>query len=146
MKILKKITSTKWLFYVLQWTWGILMNIVGGLAAIVLLCMGKKPELFHNCLFFKAGKNWGGLNLGMFCVVDKNASHSTYCHESGHALQNCLWGVLFPFVIGIPSAIRYWYRIFRIWYFSKKGTAITLKPYSAIWFEHQADEYGTLLY
>lgn len=31
-------------------------------------------------------------------------------HEYGHGIQHLWWGPLFPFVIGIPSAARYWLR------------------------------------
>lgn len=43
-----------------------------------------------------------------------------------------IWGPLFPFVIALPSAIRYHYQNWR----SKKG--LENKPYDAIWFEGQA--------
>ena len=32
-------------------------------------------------------------------------SEAAQIHEAGHGVQNCLWGVLFPFIIGIPSLI-----------------------------------------
>lgn len=43
-----------------------------------------------------------------------------------------------PFVIAIPSAIRYWYRTFK--YSKKKIKAPT--SYDSVWFEGQATEYG----
>ena len=58
-------------------------------------------------------------------------------HEFGHSLQNCLWGPLFPFVIAIPSATRYWYRDIS----AKKGNKPTT-DYDAVWFEGQATEWG----
>jgi hypothetical protein len=45
-------------------------------------------------------------------LCDENAGEHTMAHECGHGLQNCIWGPLFPFVIAIPSAVRYWYREF----------------------------------
>ena len=31
-------------------------------------------------------------------------------HEGGHGIQNIIFGVLMPFLVSIPSFIRYWYR------------------------------------
>lgn len=45
-----------------------------------------------------------------------------------------------PFVICIPSAIRYWYREF-IWHFNKEKFN-KLPEYDAIWFEGQATKWG----
>lgn len=55
-------------------------------------------------------------------------------HEYGHSIQNIIFGPLFPFVIGIPSALRYWYRELN----SEKITT----PYDAIWFEGWASKLG----
>jgi hypothetical protein len=57
-------------------------------------------------------------------------------------LQNLIWGPLFPFVIAIPSAIRYWYRELKYY---RKG----LYPdtdYDSIWFEGQATKWGNKVY
>ena len=51
---------------------------------------------------------WGGLELGCFFICSEGPTEHLLAHEAGHGLQNCLWGPLFPFVIMIPSAIRYW--------------------------------------
>ena len=45
-----------------------------------------------------------------------------------------------PFVICIPSAIRYWYREF-IWHCNKEKFN-KLPEYDAIWFEGQATKWG----
>lgn len=125
------------LFYVLSFTWGIIMSIIG--AIILLYCaIFTEVHMFHGRLYGVIGKtNWGGMNAGCFFFVCPNAPESTKAHECGHSLQNCIFGPLFPFIIGIPSAVRYWYRI----YLSKVKKQ-TLKPYDSIWFEHQATEWG----
>jgi hypothetical protein len=33
----------KTLFYVLSWTWGIIMTLIGAIVALVLIIAGKKP-------------------------------------------------------------------------------------------------------
>ena len=126
----------KTLFYILSVIWGLPMTLAGGLTAIVLMIAGFKPKRYGWCYYFEIGKNWGGLELGIVFLVNKNSSMHTRNHEHGHALQNCLWGPLMPFVISIPSAIRYWVREFQ----QRQGKV--LKPYDSIWFEGQATQWG----
>jgi len=91
------------------------------------------------------GGNWGGLDLGAVSLCggyttecpDETWFQHTRRHEFGHSLQNLIWGPLFPFVIAIPSAIRYQYQNYR----SRKG--LPNKDYDAIWFEGQATKWGT---
>lgn len=132
---MEQIVKNKKLYYTLQFTWGLLMNIVGILVFAVLIIFGrKKPRKFYNCWYIVVGKRWGGLELGTFFLIDADESLHTKYHESGHAIQNIIWGPLYPFVIGIPSALRYWYRVL---------TPNTKHPhYDSIWFERQATEWG----
>lgn len=124
-------------FYILSWTWGLPMTLIGAITALVLMISGKQVKKWGYCYHIEVGKHWGGLNLGMFFLTDRNTSPHTKNHEYGHAIQNCYWGVLMPFVIGIPSATRYWYRLIK----HKLGYKITTSYYD-IWFEKQATELG----
>lgn len=133
MKALKGI-----LFWVASCTWGVIMTLIGAIVAIVLLVTGHKPHRFHYLIYFEVGSGWGGVELGAFFVVSRDASLHTKQHESGHGLQNIMLGVFMPFVICIPSAIRYWWRHFQI----KKGRGATLPPYDSIWFEGWATRLG----
>lgn len=103
----------RFLFYFLNLTWGLPLNIVGGLVALVLVIARKKPKRWGDCFYFEVGENWGGLELGIFFLTSKNPSIHTRNHEHGHAIQNCFFGVLMPFIVNIPSAIRYWLRKFK---------------------------------
>ena len=114
------------------------MNIVGFIVALLLLCVGKRPKRWGDCFYFEVGKNWGGLELGIFFITDRYAGASTRNHEHGHAIQNCFFGFLMPFIVGIPSAVRYWYRRIR----TKKGLPNNTE-YDDIWFEGQATRLGT---
>ena len=102
--ILKRI-----LFYVVSFTWGGLMSLIGLLTILILLPFGKL-HIYHGRLYMRIGERWGGVELGCFFLCDKTAGEHTLAHECGHGLQNCLWGPLMPFVVCIPSAVRYWYR------------------------------------
>lgn len=88
------------------------------------------------CYYLNIGKSWGGLELGMFFLVDEHDSVATKWHEHGHGVQNCFWGPLMPLVISIPSAIRYHYRN------NQKKKGIKLPPYDSIWFENDATRTG----
>ena len=122
------------LFYILNFTWGLPMTLIGGIACLVLIGCGKLPTVHGGCLCFTVGKNWGGVSLGLVMIVSERATENTKNHELGHALQNAVYGVFMPFIVSIPSAVRYWYR--------RGKDPATLPPYDAVWFEGQATEWG----
>jgi hypothetical protein len=126
----------KWQFYLLSFTWGIIMSSIGCLASLVLLACGYKPRKNQYGWCFEVGKNWGGCELGCMCITNTNPSEHTLNHEFGHAIQNCYFGP-FMIIISLMSAARYQYR--RL--LKKKN--IVLPPYDSIWFEGQATKWGT---
>ena len=125
-------------FYALSFTWGILMTLAGCFVAAVLIIAGYRPKKYGYCWYFEVGEGWGGLEMGIFFLVSKDASEHTKMHEHGHGFQNCMYG---PAMVGISiaSAVRYWYREFK---YHRKG----LTPptaYDDIWFEGEATKLGT---
>lgn len=136
----------KKIVYILYWfwslTWGILISLIGFFAACGLTISGHKPKHFGPNVCFTVGKNWGGVNFGPFFITSEDDFEYVKYHESGHGLQNLIWGPLFPFVIAIPSAIRYWYRELK--YYRKGLTPKT--DYDSIWFEGQATRWGNKVY
>lgn len=126
-----------WAFYLLSWTWGLPMTLLGALTAVALLLTGHKCRKWGCCRYFEVGENWGGMELGMFFLVNRGSSEQLRCHEHGHGLQNCLLGPLMPFVVSIPSAVRYWYRELG----ERRGRK-ALRAYDAVWFEGQATRLG----
>lgn len=126
-------------FYILSCTWGLPMTFIGALAALILCAAGYKPQKWGYCYYFEVGDNWGGCELGMFFLKSKTDSTYIKNHEHGHAIQNCYFGFLMPFIVCIPSAIRYWYREYLI----RVKKAAELCPYDDIWFEGQATQLGT---
>lgn len=103
MKTIKNI-----LFWILSWTWGLPMTLFGAIGALVLIIAGYKPQKFHQYIYFRVGESWGGLEAGPFFFMDKTAGYSTQAHEAGHGIQNIIFGPFMPFVVSIPSAMRYW--------------------------------------
>lgn len=61
-------------------------------------------------------------------------------HECGHGIQNIIFGPLFPFLVAIPSVIRYWYR--EVIWRKDRERYFQLPKYDDIWFEGQATRWG----
>lgn len=129
MKNLKKIK--KWQFYLLSFTWGLPMSIIGCLVFLVLRIWGFKPKKYGHAYYIEIGKGWGGLELGWLFLTGVNGRESTKQHELGHAYQNaCMLGWFMP-IFSIISAVRYWLDRF--------GVKI---DYYGWWFESQASKIG----
>ena len=105
MKTIKTI-----LFWIMSCTWGIIMTLIGLLTALGLIIAGNKPKRFGYGFYFEVGKEWGGVSLGPVFLTEEFADNSLKQHEAGHGVQNIWFGPFMPFVIGIPSMIRYWFR------------------------------------
>lgn len=126
----------KKLYYLLSLTWGLPLTIVGGLFALALMGSGFTPRRYGGCVYFEVGEGWGGLNLGLVFLCQVGAPDTLKTHEFGHSIQNCMWGVLMPFVVVLPSMTRYWLREI------KAARGANLPPYDAVWFEGQATKFG----
>lgn len=135
----KFLLKHKWLYYILSYTRGILMNLVGLLASLVLILIRQKTSLYAGIWCFKVGRGWGGISLGSMFITDTYSFDSLKGHEFGHTVQNAIFGPLFIFLIAIPSCIRYWHYNRCV----KKGKDHS--PYDAIWFEGSATEIGTYI-
>lgn len=132
----KPIMRHKWLYYLLNFTWGLPMTLVGLIALLFLLPM--HPKRFCNCICVRTKGSWGGLSLGIVAIRDTISTELITCHEYGHTFQNAIFGPFMPFVVTIPSAIRYWHRYFK---YERKGI-MPVTDYDAIWFEGTATELG----
>ena len=134
------------LYWIGQLTWGIIMSLIGLITALICIIF-LKGKVHRNGFTFivEVGGNWGGINLGCVSLCggyttvcpNENWFQHTRRHEFGHSLQNLIFGPLFPFIVAIPSAIRYHYQNYR----SSKG--LPNKEYDAIWFEGMATKWGT---
>lgn len=124
-------------FYILSFTWGLPLTLAGLTVAAVLLCTGKKPKKWGACYYFEIGEHWGGLELGIIFLTNKNPTTYIKNHEHGHAIQNCFFGLFMPFVVCIPSIVRYWYRNIRT-----RLKLANKAAYDDIWFEASATALG----
>ena len=127
---MKNISPVK--FYVLSFTWGLPMSLIGVIVCVILRCFGYKPKRYGHLWHIEIGKNWGGVNLGWLFLTNRGASDRTKNHEVGHGYQNaCQLGWVFP-IFGIISATRYWLKRF--------GVKLN---YYGWWFEYRASEIGS---
>lgn len=100
------------LFYLIQWTWGILQNLAG---LVLLLLMGRQQRLRYHGAVATLFENTrlmstrGAVSLGMFIFIPKVWSgeqrRSTLVHEYGHTVQSMILGPLYLIAVGIPSIV-----------------------------------------
>lgn len=130
------IATTGWrriLFYLLQFTWGLPVNIVG---LLVFLCCRKRfhGELFCNSVITCLPGETGGLSLGIFIFLSTHDIRRLRVHEYGHTVQCLFLGPLYWIVVMIPSAI--WFHFFAGY---RKKRRI---PYDAFYCERWATAWG----
>lgn len=128
------------LFYTVQWTWGLPVNLVGGLMFLYFTKIkGYRWQHFGYSKIVYMPWNGGGLSMGLFIFIkdnhkDKKWTYNCRIHEYGHTWQCLLLGPLYYLVIALPSVI--WCNCFK-GYRQKKQV-----PYSAVYCEKWADLWG----
>ena len=123
------------LFYVVQWTWGLSVNIVGGIAYLICTKILKRPHSkfgYANIVYLPW--NAGGLSMGLFIFVKDRKevnpwTYNTRIHEYGHTWQCLLLGPLYYIVIALPSVI--WCNFFDN--YRKKNNISYYKLYCESW-------------
>ncbi|MGI6701827.1 MAG: hypothetical protein ACOX3U_05165 [Christensenellales bacterium] len=94
------------LFYLIQFTWGIIQNLLG---LILFIRYKGKREFFFGSVITYHNENWGGISLGIFITISSVKGPewiaATKVHEYGHTIQSLILGPLYLFIIGIPSII-----------------------------------------
>ena len=124
----------KWLYRLLQCTWGLPQTLAGFL---LYLRYRRSPHAaFHGAVHTRwPGKN--GLSLGMFIFTPASGDDwdgGMVWHEYGHTFQSLLLGPLYLPVVGLPSVI--WCNCFREYRRRKQ------MPYAAFFTERWADRLG----
>ncbi len=105
MKTVKSI-----LFYIWQFTFAIVQNLIGLFMFIAYKSKGAQSEKFHNSIVtYIDKKNFGGVSLGIFIFINAKREgdqlHDTKIHEYGHTIQSAILGPVWLFVIALPSVI-----------------------------------------
>lgn len=109
-------------YILLQWSWGIVQNILGGL--LFLLNLRHKHFFYRGAVVTEWQSDYS-LGCGMFIFIsDERYPHlpaavgrklqtDTLVHEYGHTLQSVILGPFFMFVIAVPSVV--WAAFFQKW-------------------------------
>ena len=102
----------EFLYYPLQWTWGIIQNIVG---AVICLVHAKKPHYRYGKSFVTEWNRDDNMAMGMFIFLseklrgdidDEESDRSQVAvHEYGHTFQSMFLGPFFLPVICMVSGI-----------------------------------------
>lgn len=128
------------IFYLIQWTWGLPVNLVGGLMFLFFTKIkGYRWQHFGYSKIVYVPWNGGGLSMGLFIFIKAQPKSKTWLyncriHEYGHTWQCLLLGPLYYIVIALPSVI--WCNCFAG--YRKKNNV----PYCAVYCEKWADLWG----
>ena len=98
------------LFYALQWTWGILQNLMG---LCLFLCLIRRRRRLFRGDVVTSWRLRSSLSLGMFVFTPVPYDERTVRHEYGHSLQSVILGPLWLLAIGLPSLV--WAGCLRKW-------------------------------
>jgi len=96
-------------YTILQFTWGILQNVLGALILLVLTIINplRNHFYYHGAIVTEWRFDFS-CGCGMFIFYghkDAKDSKEVLVHEYGHTLQSIVLGPLFMFVIAIPSML-----------------------------------------
>ncbi len=105
------------IYIFIQWTWGILQNLLGGF--IFLLNCNNKHYWYHGALV-TVWKAKSSVSIGMFVFITdepyfyeklkdshtvQDLSERLLVHEYGHTIQSLILGPLYLILMGIPSTL-----------------------------------------
>ena len=99
------------LFLFVQWTWGLSVNLAGGIAFLICTkVLHYRWQHFGYAKIVYVPWKGGGLSLGLFIFMkdqhkNKKWTYNTRIHEYGHTWQCLLLGPLYWVVIALPSFI-----------------------------------------
>lgn len=91
------------LYYLLQFTWGLINNLVAIILLIILMTINPKRK--RGMFFYAIVIEWNlsrSLGIGTFIFTD-GKNKDIIAHEYGHNIQSIILGPLFLLIIGIPS-------------------------------------------
>ncbi len=119
---------TRVLYWLLQWTWGIVQNLVG--LTVFLLNIRGRHYAYHGAVVTVWSYSEANAALGMFIFVNEPDGGGallakyefTRVHEYGHTIQSVILGPLYLIVIGLPSMLWCMLPVCRV-YRQKTGTS-----------------------
>lgn len=104
----------KLVFNAIQFTWGLSVNMVGGIGYLILK-KRCRHERFCNAYITYVPANFGGVSIGKFIFMaegrKKEWEYNTRIHEYGHTIQCLFLGPLYWIAVAIPSS--FWCNVLR---------------------------------
>ena len=136
-----RVLENKYVYYLLQFTWGLLPNLTGFFT--LLFYRGRRAERrkFRNAFVFR-WKRRESMATGCLIFLGEGTAmpgpwqERILTHEYGHTIQSIILGPLFLFFIAIPSSV--WCRSERL----KKYRERTGTSYYSLYTEAWADSLG----
>lgn len=132
------------IFIILQWSWGILQNILG---FAVFALNRKRRHFYYKGAVITVWEKTFCMGIGMFIFLNepraKDAGQNFIVqesferlkvHEYGHTIQSLLLGPLFLPVIGIPSCL--WANLPGLKRYRKKHQISYYSFYTEKWANH----------
>ncbi len=128
-------------------TWGILDTLIGLVIFLVFLPRKVRIGYVANTIVMqvkqKPGEGGWGVSGGLFIVSNTDGIWTRdylLFHEWGHTWPQLLaLGPLHPFLVSIPSIIRFYWRD----RMTRAGKGADLPTYDSAWFEGTATVWGT---
>ena len=127
----------KWLYWALQLTWALPLNLIGALATLIF--SRRKALSYHGARVGYWNKQ-AGMAIGGFIFLPKGAYPEEEArllyHEYGHTLQSIMLGPLYLPAIAVPSLVWAGSKRCRLYRIRKK------KSYYDFYPERWADQLG----
>lgn len=109
---MNKFQPSRTIFYILSFTWGIILSTLGLGATLALRALGyRQCPNQYGYVTYLGNNSWGGFTLGPFSFVEANATPELLAHEAGHSYQNALFGPI-AILLTLISIIHYWISCF----------------------------------
>lgn len=105
------------MFYFIQFTWGLPVNIFSGIAFLIFRIMKYRQESFYfsRITYLPTKRAIGVFSLGIFIFASISETEwETYggsensIHEYGHVCQALILGPFYWIFVAIPSLIWFW--------------------------------------
>ncbi len=132
-------------YILLQWTWGILQNLIG--LGIFLWHIKNPHFLYNGAVVTEWASDNLSLGMGMFIFMRKTREGEditdipksgdyvrTLVHEYGHTIQSIILGPLYPLVISIPSGL--WCNLPKAAEYRRKNKVSYYDFYPEKWADH----------
>lgn len=128
----------RFLFYLVQWTWALPINLIGLVGYIIFAKIKKcEHERFFNAVitYVPGPESFGGISFGTFIFMNPNRDeqfkYNTRIHEYGHSFQAILLGPVWFLVVAIPSFV--WCNFKPLKEYRKKNNVSYYSLYCEAW-------------